>query len=62
MRGLGAIDGELQLIAGAWHVGRESGHDAPNNEVVDQLLDERAAVAGGTNAISPDIIHVASRR
>lgn len=46
MRDLGVIDGELRLVTRAWRVAREMSHCTPSIELIDQLLDERMAVAG----------------
>lgn len=62
MRDLDVIDRELRLVTAAWRAARELSRRTPSTELIDQLLEERVAVAGSTIAISPDIVHAASRR
>ncbi|SPM37352.1 Mycobacterium rhizamassiliense ORFan [Mycobacterium rhizamassiliense] len=45
MRDLDAIDAELRLLSRAWRVARVVCERMPSTELIDQLLDERAAVA-----------------
>ena len=42
VRDIETIDGELRLLARAWRVARHLGC-TPSTELIDQLLDERAA-------------------
>lgn len=43
MRDLAVIDEELRLVTRAWCVARERTHRTPSTDLIDQLLDERAA-------------------
>lgn len=52
MRDLDVIDGELRLITRAWLVARELKNHSPNTELIDQLLDERAAVTAAPHSAS----------
>jgi hypothetical protein len=43
MRNIDTIDGELRLLARAWHVARELTGRTPSTAHLDELLDERSA-------------------
>lgn len=44
VRDLDVIDGELRLVTSAWRVARELTRHSPSTELIDALLDERAAM------------------
>jgi hypothetical protein len=50
MRGVEAIDSELQLSSRVWRVAPVLCDRMPSTELIDQLLDERAKALAGVGA------------
>jgi len=48
MRDIEAIDADLRLLSRAWRVARVMCDPMPSTQLIDQLLEERAAAAAGT--------------
>jgi hypothetical protein len=47
MRDIEAIDADLRLLSRAWRVARVMCDPMPSTQLIDQLLEERAAAAAG---------------
>ena len=50
MRDLEAIDAELRLLSRAWRVARVVCERMPSTELIDRLLDERAAAVAAPSS------------
>lgn len=50
MRDVATIDGELRIVTRAWLAARHCCDRAPSTALIDQLLDERAALTARAGA------------